>query len=107
MCVCSPTFFLPLFEFLGAQVDLLLPRKYPVAEKAADLPAISLVSNTTMLCCRPTELYLGASTSARKMQLSVHWDNNVFDEALINEWLDEVKNAIDYYLGEDSVRTKL
>ena len=41
------------------------------------------------------------------MQLSVHWDNNVFDEALINEWLDEVKNAIDYYLGEDSVRTKL
>ncbi len=102
-----PTFFLPLFEFLSAQLDFLLPRKYPIAEKVADAPTISLVSITTMLCCRPTELYLGASTSAQILELVVHWDNNVFDEALITEWLDEVKNAIDYYLGEDSVQTKL
>lgn len=60
-----------------------------------------------MLRCRPTELYLGASTSAQQLRLIVYWDNNVFDEALVTEWLGEVRNAIDYYLGEDDVRTKL
>lgn len=61
-----------------------------------------------MLHCRPTELYLGASTSAQRLRLIVYWDNNVFEEDLITEWLDEVKNAVDFYLGQDAdVRTKL
>lgn len=54
-----------------------------------------------MLHCRPTELYLGASTSRQQLRLIIYWDNNVFDEAIVTEWLEEVKNAVDFYLGQD------
>ncbi|KAF9484726.1 hypothetical protein BDN70DRAFT_849389 [Pholiota conissans] len=85
-------------------VDLLLPRQYPVGyDKESNRPSLWFINDTSMLHCRPTELYLGASTSQEKLRLLVYWDNNVFDEAVVTEWLNEVKNAIEFYLGQDEV----
>ncbi|KAF8201727.1 hypothetical protein BJ912DRAFT_514561 [Pholiota molesta] len=95
----------PVFNNGGSSmgnIDLLLPREYPLGyEKDSTVPNLRLIKNTTMLHCRPTELYLGASTSQQQLQLIIHWDNNVFDEAVVTEWLEEVKNAVDFYLGQD------
>ncbi|KAG6917961.1 hypothetical protein DXG01_017145 [Tephrocybe rancida] len=51
------------------------------------------------LHCRPAELYLGASTVQQKLHLSVFWDKNVYDENLVTEWLNEVREAAYVFLG--------
>jgi hypothetical protein len=78
------------------KVDLLLPREYPVGSKQ---PTISLKTSATMLRCRPAELYLGAATSRQQLHTSIFWDENVFDEGLVRDWLEEVRHAINFYLG--------
>ena len=30
----------------------------------------------------------------------VHYDGNVYEDALVQEWLDEVRNAVHWYLGD-------
>ncbi|CAA7267551.1 unnamed protein product [Cyclocybe aegerita] len=78
-------------------VDLLLPREYP--SENSDKPMIYLREEKTFLHCRPTELYLGASTSAQQLKLHVFFDGNVYDDEVVSEWLDDVVSATEYYLG--------
>lgn len=60
------------------------------------------------LHCRPTELYLGASTSRRQLRIGASWDNNVIGEELVGEWLEEVKKAVEFYLIDaDLPKTRL
>lgn len=47
------------------------------------------------------ELYLGANMSNHRMHLFVFWDSNVYEERLVKEWLDEVRNATEWYLGRE------
>lgn len=47
----------------------------------------------------PAELYLGAATSRGRMNLYVRYDGNVFEEGVVTEWLDEVREAVLWYLG--------
>ncbi|KAG7447896.1 uncharacterized protein BT62DRAFT_946652 [Guyanagaster necrorhizus] len=79
-------------------VDKLLPREFPVGGKT---PKIYLHWSGTRLRCRPGEIYLGASTFRDELELVVLWDNNVTEEAIIEEWLQEVKRATSYYLLEN------
>ncbi|EIW85123.1 hypothetical protein CONPUDRAFT_134954, partial [Coniophora puteana RWD-64-598 SS2] len=62
-------------------------------------PRLSLESSTTHLHCRPSELYLGAATSRQQLHISVFWDENVYDQSTIDEWLDEVKEGVYWYLA--------
>lgn len=66
-------------------------------------PVLHLHGLNTRLRCRPTELYLGASTSRRRLALTVQSDANVFEDEIIAEWLDEVKKATLFYLGKDNL----
>ncbi|KXN86899.1 hypothetical protein AN958_09494 [Leucoagaricus sp. SymC.cos] len=47
---------------------------------------------------RPRELYLGAVTGRGRLRINVFYDTNVYDTALVQEWLDEVQAAIRHYL---------
>jgi len=87
----------------------LLPLQYPLGDESiAKTPLVKLKKNTTVLRCRPSELYLGASTSRKSLHVGVYWDNNVFEEDIVTEWLEEVRAAIDFYLGSGTqVQVKL
>ncbi|KAH7913733.1 hypothetical protein BJ138DRAFT_1080985 [Hygrophoropsis aurantiaca] len=63
-------------------------------------PRLFVEQARTHLHCRPAELYLGVATSRKLLHLSVFWDENVYDRALVQEWLGEVKDATLYYLGQ-------
>jgi hypothetical protein len=39
----------------------------------------------------------------KQLQPFVHFDSNVFDEAVVEEWLNEVKLMLEFYLGEENV----
>jgi hypothetical protein len=52
-----------------------------------------------MIRCRPAELYLGAATSQQQLNITISWDENVFDEGLVRDWLEEIRGAINFYLG--------
>ena len=60
------------------------------------------------LRCRPDDLYLGALTSRGELEFFCHVDVSTFDEELVRDWLEEVKNATVAYLDGasdvDSVR---
>ncbi|TFK55121.1 hypothetical protein OE88DRAFT_1001759 [Heliocybe sulcata] len=90
-----------------------LPRTHPLSSRqrapriqskpvaiAAPPTVLTIIDTCTLLHCRPAELYLGASTSRDKLYMNVFWDGNVYDSDLVKEWLDEVKNAAVWYLGD-------
>jgi hypothetical protein len=54
----------------------------------------------TYLHARPAELYVGAATSRKQLHLSVYYDGNVYEENVVREWLEEVKDAALWYLGQ-------
>lgn len=49
---------------------------------------------------RPAELYVGAVTSRKQLYLSVHHDGKIYEESVVQEWLEEIKNAALWYLGQ-------
>lgn len=51
------------------------------------------------LHARPLDLYLGAASSRGCLDMYVQYDSNVFEEGVVKEWLDEVKEAVLWYLG--------
>lgn len=60
---------------------------------------LRVLSSAAHLRCRPTELYLGSSTSRGQMKMFVHYDGNVYDNTTVREWLEDVKDATTWYLG--------
>lgn len=64
--------------------------------------ALCLLNSVTHLRCRPAELYLGSSTSRSQMSMFVYYDGNVYDEGTVREWLEDVKGAAIWYLGNQA-----
>ena len=58
--------------------------------------------STNRLRCRPGELYLGAYTTRQRIKLFVFWDGNIYDRDMIREWIEGVKEAFEWYLGQGS-----
>lgn len=85
LSICSPNL-----------LDLLLPREYPVGSKR---PTISLKTYASRVRCRSAELYLTAETSQQQLHTNIFWDENVFDERLVRDWLEEIRCATNFYLG--------
>ncbi|KAJ7172399.1 hypothetical protein C8R46DRAFT_147195 [Mycena filopes] len=74
-----------------------LPRGYPVN---AALPLIRIESHQQLLHCRTGELYLGSGISAGALYLLLFWDKNTFPQETVQEWVDETKSAMLWYLGQ-------
>lgn len=85
------------------KIDNLVPLEYPLKREKNAPPILRLHALGTKLRCRPEELYLGASTYRKKLSLAIQSDGNVFEDEVISEWLDEVKNATWFYLGQDTL----
>ncbi|KAF9230580.1 hypothetical protein BU15DRAFT_91084 [Melanogaster broomeanus] len=83
-----------------------------IPDTTEDEPKIVVEDSRALLHARPAELYLGAATRHKQLDVHAFYDENVFEEAVVREWLDEVKDAAMWYLGqshaaEGSVRHKL
>ncbi|KAJ3723437.1 hypothetical protein C8R42DRAFT_37269 [Lentinula raphanica] len=78
--------------------DHLVPPRYP-RDSESTAPTLHLVKSTTHLRCRPTELYLGASTAQGQLSLNIFWDENVYTRDVVEEWLNEVRGATESFLG--------
>ena len=63
-------------------------------------PKIVMENVHTHLYTHPAELYLGAFTSRGELCMFVHYDRNVYEDEVVKEWLDEVKGAVMWYLGQ-------
>ncbi|KAG1818062.1 uncharacterized protein BJ212DRAFT_1479888 [Suillus subaureus] len=48
----------------------------------------------------PAELYLGASTVRQQLQYFASYDQHVFSDKVVVEWLSELKDATLWYLGQ-------
>ncbi|OJA14295.1 hypothetical protein AZE42_10486 [Rhizopogon vesiculosus] len=72
----------------------------PAPDPSDDKVKIVLESSGGYLHCRPNELYLGATTSRKQLHLSVFYDGNVYQESVVQEWVEEVKDAALWYLGQ-------
>ncbi|KAG9314850.1 hypothetical protein JVU11DRAFT_3947 [Chiua virens] len=103
----SPTEFpLPPTHPLSPYAPVSHPLRAGYVNPPAQLPSVTTApkiimdSRPTMLCAHPGELYLGASSSQGRMKMFVYHDRNVFDDGVTKEWLDEVKAAVLWYLGQ-------
>jgi hypothetical protein len=63
---------------------------------------LRIMQSDTHLRCRPTELYLGADTTHGQMRMYVFYDGNVYKEAVVKEWLEEVRAATLWYLLDNT-----
>ncbi|TFK76291.1 hypothetical protein BDN72DRAFT_755683 [Pluteus cervinus] len=78
-------------------VDALLPPEYG-SENGVK---IAFHPSATRLRCRPMELYLVTTTFRDKLQMYVFFDKDVYDQEVVEEWLEEIRAATLHYLGED------
>jgi hypothetical protein len=51
----------------------------------------------------PAEIYIVAGSFAGRLTLRVYYDSNVWDTALVCEWLEEVREATLHYLDEEAL----
>ena len=63
-------------------------------------PRIVVENAMTRLHTRPAELYLSALTARDQLNMYVSYDANVYEEGVVREWLDEVRGAVLWYLGQ-------
>ncbi|KAF8556518.1 hypothetical protein OG21DRAFT_1483007 [Imleria badia] len=75
------------------------PSPLPSGSEADKPPKITVEDWRTHLYTRPAELILAASTTRGQLKMYVHFDANVFEESVVTEWLDEVRDAMLWYLG--------
>lgn len=69
------------------------------AETGGDITPKIVVENVRVhLHTLPADLYLGAATWHGRMNIYIHYDGNVFEETVVREWLDEVREAVVWYL---------
>lgn len=54
----------------------------------------------TYLHARPAELYVGAATLHKQLHFEIFYDGNVYQKNVVQEWLEEVKDAALWYLGQ-------
>lgn len=84
-----------------AKAGYIIPSQslLPTSENATT-PTIAVENARTRLHTRPAELYLGAASSRGQLHMLVFYDANVFEEGVVREWLDEVREAVLWYLGQ-------
>ena len=102
--------------FILLQIDPLRPTEYPLGPdnplssrkyypgsedtppEVPATPTVKIVKSWKKLSVRAAELYLGAETKDHELSIFVSWDGNVFKDELVEEWLEEIRKATEYYL---------
>nr|GAT50152.1 predicted protein [Mycena chlorophos] len=88
-----------VFTHIGSSmgnIDLMIPRLYPQGQ---DPPTVERLGSDLYLRCRPGELYMGAKSSHGETEFWVFYDHNAYQRAVVREWIDEIRAAVEYYLG--------
>ncbi|KAF9231622.1 hypothetical protein BU15DRAFT_55916 [Melanogaster broomeanus] len=80
-----------------AKAGYVIPSLPDITE---DEPRIAVEYWMMHFHARPGQLYLGAGTINKQLRMQIFYDVNVFEEAIAQEWLDEVKDAVVWYLGQ-------
>ncbi|KAL1747558.1 hypothetical protein HDZ31DRAFT_31732 [Schizophyllum fasciatum] len=93
----GPNFVMAFGGSSMGNLESIVPLKYPTN---ASEPTVEILETLTRLRTRPTELYLGGDTFKGQLRLVLHYDRNVYEDALVQQWLDEVRNAVHWYLGD-------
>jgi hypothetical protein len=75
------------------------PSTSPSASEADTTPKVVVENSGIHIHARPAEFYLTADSSRGRMNMYAFYDGNVFEEGVIKEWLDEVREAVLWYLG--------
>ncbi|KAI9566950.1 hypothetical protein HD554DRAFT_2315314, partial [Boletus coccyginus] len=78
---------------------LIPPLPSPSASEVDSTPKVVVESTGIHLRARPAECYLSADTSHGRLNMYVFYDSNVFEEGVATEWIDEVREAVIWYLG--------
>lgn len=92
-----------LMTYLLCQIDPFLPAEYPLNRERTSASALHLHAFRCNFRCRPTHLWLGAHSSRQQLLIMIYWDANVYEAELISEWLDEIREAIYFYLGQANI----
>lgn len=88
------------------QRDALIPTEFPLkAGKEGARLRLRTVYHDLRVCT--SELYLGALTSKKQLTFFSCVDLNTFDEDLVCEWTEEVKEAALYYLTSRNPELKI
>ena len=90
-------------SYTSPQRDGLVPSEYPQpSSQGAPTPPVRfrLSSSTLDLRCRPGNLYLGSLSIRGRILLTTWVDSNTFDPELALEWMEEVRDAALFYLGD-------
>ena len=66
----------------------------------AKTPRLHVEYWRTHLHTRPAELYLAASSVHQQLQYFTSYDQRVFGKEIIMEWIQELKDATLWYLGQ-------
>ncbi len=54
--------------------------------------------HNNLLRCSPAEIYLGGLTRHKELEYVACYDGNVYDEKIVQLWMDEAKAATLHYL---------
>ncbi|EJD06372.1 uncharacterized protein FOMMEDRAFT_165199 [Fomitiporia mediterranea MF3/22] len=84
--------------------DAIFPLEYAFGSGSAHLTSSSgrlhVRDSVVHLRCRPGELYLGALTTRGELTFFAYTDTNIYDPALVREWMEDVRAATVHYLGD-------
>ncbi|PFH48687.1 hypothetical protein AMATHDRAFT_196205 [Amanita thiersii Skay4041] len=82
-------------------MDAIIAQNYPRKAKEGSPLRIKLLDVGVILHSKSDQLYLGAATLKQRLCVHSFWDRNVYSDAVVTEWLEEVKSAIEHYLGSE------
>jgi len=82
---------------LGA-LDTLTPLRYPLKNSGGKI-LLRITNMSAYLRCRIGELYLISTGREGAIALGCWFDNNVYEEELVKEWVTEVSMAAKHYLA--------
>lgn len=82
-----------------------LPSPIPVVPQTYNgcRAEITVCELSTALHCKRAELYITSSSFRNELKLRMYWDRNVYDEAIVAEWLVDLVEVTKHDLGEDAV----
>ncbi|KAG0696055.1 hypothetical protein DFH29DRAFT_991812 [Suillus ampliporus] len=78
------------------------PAWYPPGDAVEDAktPRLHVEYSRIHLHAHPAELYVGASSGRQQLQYFTSYDQRVFSEETMQEWMRELKDATLWYLGQ-------
>ena len=76
-----------------------VPAEYPLEHSGATPNRLRITSIRHYLRCRPAEFYISSLSYHQELQLLVLYDTRAYNEALVREWLSNVGQAAEWYLG--------